>query len=166
MSSSISQALSSHTKRRGTTHDDIDRSVYTVGQTLVSIVNDPRTAGQPQGGSWFFGGGGDAPQADAPPPPIDASRYPPVTLQDLGDYLKVVRGTYERFVRDRASLEAFDQARPGRGSASGGGGGSGAGAEGTPFASGARGRRRGGGAAARLSTGGPAARMRDTRARS
>ncbi|KIZ01614.1 hypothetical protein MNEG_6350 [Monoraphidium neglectum] len=139
MSSSLSQALSSHNKRRGTLHDDIDRSVYTVGQTLVSIVNDPRTAGLPAStGFWGFGSH-DAPQADAQPPPIDASKYPAVSQQDLNQYLKVVRGAYERFVRDRESLEAFDHARPlggGGAGGSGAGGGAEAEAEGTPFGSG------------------------------
>lgn len=130
MSSSISQALSSHSKRRGTLHDDIDRSVYTVGQTLVSIVNDPRTAGQHSG---FWGFGHDAAQGDQPPPPIDLNKYPPVALNDVRDYVRAVHGTYERFVRDRQSLEAFDDAK----ADAAGGSGSGSGADHSTSAAGA-----------------------------
>jgi hypothetical protein len=138
MSSSMSQALSSHAKRRGTAHDDIDRSVYTVGQTIASIVNDPRTANQ---GSGFWGFGADAaPAADAAPPAIDAARYPHVGLADVQEYLRAVHGSYERFLQDRASLDALDRARPSDGAAAGGGEGSGGG---------------GGGGAAGSSQGGP-----------
>ena len=91
-------------RRRGTLHDDIDRSVYTVGQTLASVVNDPRTAHQTSG---FWGFGSDATQKDQPPP-IDPVRYPPVTKQDVEKYVGMVHGSYDRFVRDRQSLEAFD----------------------------------------------------------
>jgi hypothetical protein len=137
---SASQSLSSHARRRGTAHDDIDRSVYSVGQTIASIVNDPRTAGH---GGGFFGFGSDAPPAaDAAPPPIDGARYPHVGLADVAEYLRTVHGSYDKFLQDRASLEALDRARPAGGGGgadaggdSGGGGGSGGGgsAQGGPI---------------------------------
>jgi len=103
---STSSYSSINTHRRGRTpHDDIDRSVYTVGQTLVSIVNDPRTASQTSGGFW--GLGHDASQ-NAQPPPLDPARYPVVSKADVQRYIDLVHGTYERFIRDRHSLEAFD----------------------------------------------------------
>eukprot|EP00882_Tetradesmus_deserticola_P023835 GHRQ01025975.1.p1 GENE.GHRQ01025975.1~~GHRQ01025975.1.p1 ORF type:complete len:146 (+),score=27.66 GHRQ01025975.1:123-560(+) len=98
-------SLSVGNKRRVALHDDIDRSVYTVGQTLASIVNDPRTAHQTGGGFW--GLGHDASQAPQPPP-LDPAKYPPVTKADLQQYINLVHGAYDRFIRDRQSLEVFD----------------------------------------------------------
>lgn len=86
-------------------YTDVDRSVYTVGQTLASIVNDPRTAGQTSSGFW--GLAHDASQAPTPPP-LDPIKYPHVTRADLQKYIDLVHGDYERFIRDRQSLEAFD----------------------------------------------------------
>jgi hypothetical protein len=91
-------------RRRGTAHDDIDRSFYAVGQTLASIVNDPRVGAQ---GSGFWGLGTEA-APPAPPPPLDPARYPPVSYADVARYLEQLHGGYERFVQDRQSLEAFD----------------------------------------------------------
>eukprot|EP00879_Flechtneria_rotunda_P024683 GHRR01026185.1.p2 GENE.GHRR01026185.1~~GHRR01026185.1.p2 ORF type:complete len:176 (+),score=38.26 GHRR01026185.1:277-804(+) len=91
-------------RRRGTLHD-IDRSVYTVGQTLASIVNDPRTAHHTGGGFWGFGH--DASQLPQPPP-LDPAKYPPVTKVDVQRYIDLVHGAFDRFLRDRQSLEAFD----------------------------------------------------------
>ena len=125
MRSSLSTALSSHERRRGTAHhDDVDRSAYAAGQTLASIANDPRlsSGGGAAGGLFgafglgLGGGGHDAlPSADEPPPPIDASKYPPVSLADVQDYLNVVSGAYGRFLKDRADLEALGAARGGGG---------------------------------------------------
>jgi hypothetical protein len=102
MTSSFSSFSSN--KRRGTLHDDIDRSVYTVGQTLVSIVNDPRTANQP---SSFWGSRADA-SLNQPPPPIDPVRYPPIHRHHVQPYLNVVHDHLDRFVQDRATLEGVD----------------------------------------------------------
>ena len=99
-------------RRRGTAHDDIDRSFYTVGQTLASIVNDPRAPSQSGG---FWGLAADATQQLPPPaPPLDPAKYPPVSKADLRRYIGLVHGAYEKFVKDRQSLEAFDAAHQGR----------------------------------------------------
>uniref|UniRef100_A0A383V506 Vacuolar protein sorting-associated protein 54 n=1 Tax=Tetradesmus obliquus TaxID=3088 RepID=A0A383V506_TETOB len=105
MSSNSYSSFGTGAKRRGVLHDDIDRSVYTVGQTLASIVNDPRTAHQTGGGFW--GLGHDASQAPQPPA-LDPAKYPPVSKADLQQYINLVHGAYDRFIRDRQSLEAFD----------------------------------------------------------
>ena len=85
-------------------HADIDRSIYAAAQTLASIVNDPRMA-QSSGG--FFGFGGSSEPPEVPPPPLDAAKYPPISRKDFTKYLAVVSGNYERFMRDRASLEVY-----------------------------------------------------------
>jgi hypothetical protein len=103
-------------RRRGTAHEDIDRSFYTVGQTLASIVNDPRAPSQSGG---FWGLAGEAAQLPPPPPPLDPAKYPPVSKADLQRYIDVVHGAYEKFVRDRQSLEAFDAQHQGRMSSGG-----------------------------------------------
>lgn len=82
-----------------------------MGQTLASVVNDPRTAGQTSGGFW--GLGHDASQAPTAPP-LDPSKYPHVTKADVQKYIDLVHDAYDRFIRDRQSLEAFDaQHHPG-----------------------------------------------------
>lgn len=92
-------------RRKGTAHDDIDRSFYTVGQTLASIVNDPRATSQSSGSFW-----GLSQEAAQPPQPpaLDPSKYPPVSRADVQRYLDLVHGAYERFMQDRHNLEAFD----------------------------------------------------------
>lgn len=97
-------------RRRGTAHDDIDRSFYTVGQTLASIVNDPRAPSQSGG---FWGLSSEASQLP-PPPALDPVKYPPVSKADLQRYLEVVHVAYDKFVKDRQSLEAFDAQHQGR----------------------------------------------------
>jgi hypothetical protein len=98
-----SGASSSHA--HADAHADIDRSIYAAAQTLASIVNDPRMA-QSSGGFFGFGGSSEAPEVP-PLPPIDATKYPPISRKDFAQYLAVVSGNYERFVRDRASLEVY-----------------------------------------------------------
>ncbi|KAF6266668.1 Vps54-like protein-domain-containing protein [Scenedesmus sp. NREL 46B-D3] len=48
------------------------------------------------------------PEKDAPAPALDPAKYPPVTKADLQQYINLVHGAYDRFIRDRQSLEAFD----------------------------------------------------------
>lgn len=103
-------------KRRGTAHDEIDRSFYTVGQTLASIVNDPRAASQSGG---FWGLANEATQLP-PPPPLDPTKYPHVSKADLQRYIELVHRAYDKFIKDRQSLEAFVAQHEGRGSSSGG----------------------------------------------
>lgn len=102
-------------RRRGTAHDEIDRSFYAVGQTLASIVNDPRAPAQPSG---FWGLANEASQP-AQLPPLDPAKYPPVSKADLQRYLELVHGAYDKFLKDRQSLEAFDLQHQGRGSSLG-----------------------------------------------
>lgn len=99
-------------RRRGTAHDDIDRSFYTVGQTLASIVNDPRAPSQ-SGGFWGYGAEATQ-QLPPPPPPLDPSKYPSVSKADLQRYIGLVHGAHEKFAKDRQSLEAFDAQHQGR----------------------------------------------------
>jgi hypothetical protein len=93
MSSQSYSSLGTGIKRRGVLHDDIDRSVYTVGQTLASIVNDPRTAHQTGGGFW---GLGHDPSQAPQPPPLDPAKYPPVSKADLQQYMNLVHGSSGR----------------------------------------------------------------------
>ncbi len=89
-------------RKRSQPRDEIDRSVYTVGQTLASVVNDPRAANQ-QNAFWAHDS-----KKDVPIPPVDPTKYPPVTRQDFQRYVKVVHGTYERFMQDRGRLALHD----------------------------------------------------------
>lgn len=91
-------------RRRGTAHEDIDRSFYAVGQTLASIVNDPRAPSQ---AASFWGLAQEVSQPSQPPP-LDPARYPPISAADVQRYLDLVRGGHARFVADRQSLAAFD----------------------------------------------------------
>lgn len=90
--------------------------MYTVGQTLASIVNDPRTAGQSSGGFW--GLAHDASQAPTAPP-LDPTKYPNITKADVQSYVDLVHEAYDRFLRDRQSLEAFDAKHHDEGPAAG-----------------------------------------------
>lgn len=111
MSTQSYSSIGAAGRRRGTAHDDIDRSFYAVGQTLASIVNDPRAPSQSGG---FWGLASEATQLPAPPAPLDPAKYPPVSKADLQRYIQVVHGAYDKFVRDRQSLEAFDAQHQGR----------------------------------------------------
>lgn len=114
MSSQSYSSIGAGGRRRGTAHDDIDRSFYTVGQTLASIVNDPRASSQ-AGGFWGLAAEAtQGPSLPPPPPPLDPTKYPPVSRSDLQHYIAQVHGAYERFERDRASLEAFDAQHQGK----------------------------------------------------
>jgi hypothetical protein len=78
------------------------------GQTLITIVNDPRVDAK---SSWFgFGRAADPLTAlgssnwAQPPPPLDPLRYPHYTRRDLGAYLGIVHTAHAEFVHERESL--------------------------------------------------------------
>lgn len=68
----------------------------------MAVVNDPRADNNR---SWWGWGPAvrDLSWAD-PPPPLDPTRYPNYKLKDLEPYLRIVRGSHQQFLRDRASL--------------------------------------------------------------
>ncbi|GLC48694.1 hypothetical protein PLESTB_000126600 [Pleodorina starrii] len=100
-----SAGLSSHgASRKRLTAANFDRSAYTAGQTLVTVVNDPRADAAKSWGAWL---GFRVPDVtwQEPPPPIDTMRYPPVTRRDLAKYLALLSdGCYEQFQAARQSL--------------------------------------------------------------
>ncbi|GIL88845.1 hypothetical protein Vretifemale_16775, partial [Volvox reticuliferus] len=100
-----STGLSSHgtsRKRLGSGH--FDRSAYTAGQTLVTVVNDPRLDAAKNWSAWLGFRVPDVSWQD-PPPPIDTMRYPPVTRRDLARYLALISGgSYDQFQQARQSL--------------------------------------------------------------
>mmetsp|Transcript_10458 Transcript_10458/g.22439 ORF Transcript_10458/g.22439 Transcript_10458/m.22439 type:complete len:1189 (-) Transcript_10458:119-3685(-) len=80
-----------------------DRSSYTAGQALVTIVNDPRADANKAG--WWGFWAQDTSWKEAPPQ-LDTSRYPNITRADLEFYLRIVgNGRYRQFQQDRISLE-------------------------------------------------------------
>lgn len=98
MSASSSRAPS---QRR----EQADRASYTAGQALVGVVNDPRDNNT----TWWGFKAQDNSWRD-PPPPLDTSRYPLITKQDLERFLRIVGdGKYEQFLEDRDSLLAGQQ---------------------------------------------------------
>lgn len=101
---SYSSLGASARRGRSAAYDDVDRSIYALGSTLASIVNDPRLTST---SSSFWGLGSSADAEPPPPPPLDPTRYPPVSRADLQGYVNLVHGTYERFERDCQALDAL-----------------------------------------------------------
>eukprot|EP00798_Chlamydomonas_sp_ICE-L_P027701 gene27701-7343_t len=76
-------------------------------QTIITAVNDPRQDIKNSGG-WFGFRSQESVWTNQPPPPIDTTRYPNISRQDLAQYLNFVGGDEGRlrvFAQDRSSLE-------------------------------------------------------------
>ncbi|EFJ41568.1 hypothetical protein VOLCADRAFT_107628 [Volvox carteri f. nagariensis] len=101
----MTEGLSSHgASRKRFGGATVDRSAYTAGQALVTVVNDPRADAAKNWGAWLGFRVPDVSWQD-PPPPIDTMRYPPVTRRDLAKYLALVAdGSFEQFQQTRQSL--------------------------------------------------------------
>lgn len=102
MASGVGGSLSSHNSNRRR-FADADRSAYSAGQALVTVVNDPR-ADKNQGWAGYWGFKAQDLSWQDPPPPLDPFKYPPYKRQDFEAYLRIVSGAYEAFLGDRASL--------------------------------------------------------------
>lgn len=74
------------------------------GQTLITIVNDPRADANK--GWWGWVGRQDLHSShwNQAPPPLDPLRYPNITRRDLGPYLRIVQSLHQDFIDERRSL--------------------------------------------------------------
>jgi hypothetical protein len=100
-----SNSISSHySNRRALSTEAYDRSV---GQTLVTVVNDPRLVENKN--SWLWNFTQDQSWQETPPA-LDATKYPNIQRQHLESLLQVMEGRYDQFMQNRQKMVEANEA--------------------------------------------------------
>ena len=81
---------------------EVDPAVYTVGQTLVSVTNDPRAGSS--GSAWPWSGHGARHREDAPPA-LSNPAYPSVAVRELEQLVAKYYSHLQQFQEDRVVLD-------------------------------------------------------------
>jgi hypothetical protein len=101
--SSYNSVSSHNANRRKSPADDIDRSTYHSGQSLITAVNDPRVQDRP--GllhAMRFSRGASMTERI---PSIDEKKFRPIARSDLDGYLTRMRGKLAKFYQNRQTLD-------------------------------------------------------------
>lgn len=83
--------------------DEAERQNFALGQSLVTLVNNPKDAAAANK-RWPFALGRTDSDAPTQLPPLDEKLFPNVQKHDLTQYMQQVASRYKRFMDDRKTL--------------------------------------------------------------